>query len=128
MTQELVSARSPTMRLNANTLFNGVLSRAHLNHVQNSHATPAPRRILAVEWTAYAAPYCPPSEAGGRRPIFLERREIAAPLAAAIVHMPRPRGSDRLFFFLPVSRALHFVRPVDLPHPAAQFGQPTQRF
>jgi hypothetical protein len=41
----LVQERSPTVRLNANTLFNGANKSARPNIVQNSHATPAPAAI-----------------------------------------------------------------------------------
>jgi hypothetical protein len=41
----LVQERSPTVRLNANTLFNGANKSARLNNIQNSHATPAPAAI-----------------------------------------------------------------------------------
>jgi len=74
----LVQERSPTVRLNANTLFNGANKPARLDKVQNSPPRLPPRRYhMAVEWTAHAASYCPPSKAGARRPIF-ENPEFTA--------------------------------------------------
>jgi hypothetical protein len=61
------------MRVDAKTLFNGANSPARLDHVHSSHACSLRRYHAAVERTARAAPYAPPTEAGASRPIFLER-------------------------------------------------------
>jgi hypothetical protein len=41
------------------TLFNGAISAASVDHVQNSHACPPRRYHAAVDWTARAALHAP---------------------------------------------------------------------
>jgi hypothetical protein len=68
------------MRVDAKTLFNGANNPARLDHVHSSHACSLRRYHAAVERTARAAPYAPPTEAGASRPIFFGEAEITAHL------------------------------------------------
>jgi hypothetical protein len=57
---------------NPKTLFNGAISPASLNQLQNSHATLVPRGVITRLSSGRRAPRLVPSlnEAGVRRPIF----------------------------------------------------------
>jgi hypothetical protein len=66
-----------TTRIDSETLFNGAMSAASVDHVQNSHACPPRRYYAAVDWTARATLHAPSTRRVRAVQLFA-RAEISA--------------------------------------------------